>query len=321
MRAPLFWHDGSFPSRLLLPLSWLYRAGFDLRAKTARPFKAAAPIICIGNLVAGGAGKTPVAMAIANILQQRGKSVTLLTRGHGGSLRGPHLIDVQRHHASDVGDETLLLAACAPTIMAKNRAHGAKTAADAGAKIILMDDGFQNPTLKKDFSFVVVDGHFGFGNGRLLPAGPLREPLQQGLARADAFVLIGEDRHGLAPMLSAKHTLIRAHMELDESVNHIRGQRVVAFAGIGRPEKFFRSLREFGCEVKNATGFPDHYRFRESDLLALRAQADKRKAILVTTAKDYARIPEPWREGITVAPAHLVIEDEKTLLSLLTPYL
>ena len=319
MHTPLFWSDkDSLLSKLLTPYAWAYGLGHKTRMAGAKPESVSIPVICVGNLVAGGAGKTPVALALAERFKAAGKKPFLLTRGHGGALAGPLLIDPS-HHSAAVGDEALLLAACAQTIMAKDRVAGARMAVKSGADIIIMDDGFQNPSLKKDVSILVVDGYYGFGNERLIPAGPLREPLESGFARADAFIVVGEDRHNLMPVLAAKHPVLRAHMEIQ--AENIRGQRVVAFAGIGRPEKFFRSLRDYGCEVTNTNGFPDHYRFKKSDIARLKQQAAERQAQLVTTEKDFVRLPESWREGINPISAHLVFEDEATLHLLFAPYL
>jgi tetraacyldisaccharide 4'-kinase len=321
MHTPLFWLDGSFPSRLLQPAAALYRAGSVLRDKARRERTADAPVICVGNLVAGGAGKTPVTLALADIFKNNGKRVFLLTRGHRGKSKGPLLVDAQRHHARDVGDEALLLAETAPTVMAKRRSLGAKLAAQEGAQVIIMDDGFQNKTIRKDFSLLVVDGRYGFGNGRLIPAGPLREPPEEGFARADAFVLIGEDRHNLLPQLASHHPVLRADMEFSQGMSHLKNAPVVAFAGIGRPEKFFQALRDYGCTVKDTTGFPDHHRFREAELRRLKELAKRREALLVTTHKDYVRIPEAWREGILPVSAKLRFADEAALTRLLAPYL
>jgi tetraacyldisaccharide 4'-kinase len=321
MRAPLFWLESTFRSRLLQPIAALYRAGAAWRSWRARTQSADAPVICVGNLVAGGAGKTPLALVLAELLKRHHKRVFLLTRGHRGRLKGPLLVDPARHGAQEVGDEALLLADAAPTVMAKRRAAGAQMAAAEGADVIVMDDGFQNPTLRKDFSFLVVDGFYGFGNGRIIPAGPLREPVAKGLARANACVLIGEDKHNLAPTLGERHPLLRARMEFSDGMQPLKGKSVVAFAGIGRPEKFFQSLRAYGCELLHATGFPDHYRFREADIRRLKALAAERGAALVTTHKDFVRIPKAWREGILQVTAHLRFEDEAALGRLLAAYL
>src|SRR5271170_3295535 len=249
MHAPEFWQrDGLWP-RLLVPAGWAIAGAGRLRRRLARPLMLEIPVLCVGNLVAGGTGKTPVALALAQQLQARGVRVHCLTRGHGGMAAGPVEVDPARHDARAVGDEALLLAAAAPTVVARDRAAGARLALARGAELVVMDDGFQNPGLAKDLSLLVVDGAVGFGNARLLPAGPLREPIDSGLARAQAVVLIGPDQAGVARRIAGALPMLGARLVPDAGWDALRGRRVVAFAGIGRPQKFFAALEAHGIIV------------------------------------------------------------------------
>ena len=317
MRAPEFWRrDGVLP-RLLAPAAQLYGIAARRRQRGARPQGVGAPVICVGNLVAGGAGKTPVALSVAGRLIARGAAPHFLTRGHGGSQTGPLRVDPVRHDAAVVGDEALLLAAIAPTWVARDRLAGARAAAAAGASAIVMDDVFQNPALAKDLSLVVVDGAYGFGNGRLIPAGPLREPVADGLARADAGVLMGEDRAGVAERVPAGLAVLRARLAPGPEAEDLRGRAVVAFAGIGRPEKFFGTLAELGCEVLGRHAFADHHRYRDHEVLVLADKAAKLDALLVTTAKDAARLAGDVREMVSVLTVHVAWDDAAALDRLL----
>jgi tetraacyldisaccharide 4'-kinase len=296
--TPEFWARPGLIPDLLQPLAWAYAAAGAARRAWTRPWRAPVPVICVGNLVAGGAGKTPVAIALARRLQAKGRAVHLLSRGYGGSLAGPVAVDRQRHDAGQVGDEALLLAAAAPAWIARDRSAGARAAIAAGAECLLLDDGLQNPTLAKDLSLLVVDGEYGFGNGRVLPAGPLREPLARGLARADAVVLMGEDRAGVTARLAGK-PLLHARLA-PENAAAFAGRAVVAFAGIGRPAKFFAMLDGIKAQLVARHAFADHHPYRAAELHRLLAEADAAHAVLVTTAKDAARLPVEWRAHIEV---------------------
>lgn len=273
------------------------------------------PVICVGNLVVGGAGKTPVTLSLARHLTAQGHAVHLLSRGYGGSLAGPIAVDSTRHNALRVGDEPLLLAEAASTWIARDRIAGAKAAIAAGAGILLLDDGFQNASLGKDLSLVVVDGGYGVGNGRVLPAGPLREPLGAGLDRADVVVFIGEDVTGVMSLLAGK-TVLRARL-VAEGANDLAGRAVVAFAGIGRPAKVFATLEEVGANLVARHAFPDHHPYREDQLRGLLAQAEAAQAVLVTTAKDAARLSEPWRERVRVLSVRVAWDNPAALTGLL----
>ncbi|MGO8920811.1 MAG: tetraacyldisaccharide 4'-kinase [Stellaceae bacterium] len=311
--TPEFWARRGPVSSLLQPLAWGYAMGAAARQRWTRPWQAPVPVICIGNLVAGGAGKTPVALSLARRLQARGRQVHILSRGYGGSLAGPVAVDPTRHGAAEVGDEPLLLAEAAPCWVARDRVAGAQAAIAAGAKLLLLDDGLQNPRLAKTLSLLVVDGGYGFGNRRVLPAGPLRERLASGLARADAVVLMGEDTAGITPLLAGK-TVLRARLAA-ENGGDVAGRALVAFAGIGRPEKFFASLAAAGGTLVARHGFADHHRYRESELKRLQAEAAG--ALLVTTAKDRVRLPAPWRARVSVLEVRVAWEDAAALDALL----
>lgn len=305
MRPPDFWNSRRVLSTLLVPAGWVYAA--VTRRRLARPgWRAPVPVICVGNIGIGGAGKTPVAMALAHRLAAKGRLPHFLTRGYRGREAGPLRVDPARHDAAAVGDEPLLLARVAPTWVARDRAAGAKAAAEAGAGCIVMDDGFQNPALEKDLSLIVVDGGFGFGNERVIPAGPLREPIAAGLARADAVVLIGEDvteagRHfGALPVLAAR--IVPA-----QTAQSLAGKKVVAFCGIGRPEKFFATVRALGAEVMEEMPYPDHHVFSDEEIMfVLEIMAQRGATVAVTTEKDRARLsPEakPMVEAIPITIA------------------
>jgi tetraacyldisaccharide 4'-kinase len=250
------------------------------------------PVLCIGNLTLGGSGKTPAAIALARILQQAGDRPVFLTRGYGGQLAGPVLV-TSTHTAAAVGDEPLLLARVAPTIVARDRVAGAAAAAAAGASIIVMDDGLQNPSLKKTMSIVVIDGPRGVGNGHVFPAGPLRAPLATQLACAQALLVVGEAGASTRAVLEAWRGLPLAAGRLvpdPAAVAALAGRRVLAFAGIGDPEKFYATLRAAGITIAQTRSFADHHVFTAADAAELIARADAARLTLVTTEKDHARM-------------------------------
>ena len=313
--TPEFWARPGLVPDLLQPLAWAYAAAGALRHAWTQPWRAPVPVICVGNLVAGGAGKTPVAIALARRLQASGRAVHLLSRGYGGSLAGPVAVDRTRHDAAQVGDEALLLAAAAPAWIARDRPAGARAAIAAGAQCLLLDDGLQNPTLAKDLSLLVIDGAYGFGNGRVLPAGPLREPRDNGLARADAIVLMGEDRAGITPLLAGK-TVLHARL-VPDNASAFAGRTVVAFAGIGRPAKFFATLEGVGARLATRHAFADHHPYRAAELQRLLAEAEAAHAVLVTTAKDAVRLPGEWRAHVEVLSVRAEFDDGAALDRLL----
>jgi tetraacyldisaccharide 4'-kinase len=313
--TPDFWARRGLLSSLLQPLAWGYAAGAAARRRWTRPEHLALPVLCIGNLVAGGAGKTPVALSLARRLAAKGERVHIISRGYGGRLAGPVRVDPARHGAAEVGDEALLLAEAAPAWVARDRAAAGRAAQAAGASLLLLDDGMQNPRFAKDLALLVVDGGYGFGNGRVLPAGPLREALAAGLARADAVVLMGEDRAGIAARLGGA-MLIRAGLVAD-APQRFAGRPVVAFAGIGRPAKFFATLEATGARIAGRHGFADHHRYGEAELQRLADETAAAKAALVTTAKDWVRLPPAWRLRVEVLRVSVEWQDESALDRLL----
>ncbi len=319
MRAPEFWSRRSALPTLLAPAASLYAALGALRRRLVRPWRAPVPVICVGALTVGGAGKTPTAIAVAQRLIALGRTPHILTRGYKGRLRGPVRVDAETHGARDVGDEPLLLAAVAPTWVARDRAAGAKAAVAAGADCLVLDDGFQNPGLIKDFSFVVVDGAEGVGNGRRLPAGPLRETLASGFGRAQAVILIGKDRTGIAARVPRSAAVLRARLAPDAAdAAALRGRRVLAFAGLGRPDKFFDTLSEAGARVVKRNAFPDHHLYTAAEAEAMLAEALRLDAIPVTTAKDAVRLAPEQRARLRVLRVALACDRPEELDRLLT---
>ncbi len=321
MRAPEFWQPGRRAPWALAPLAALFATAGRLRELGARPWSAPVPVICVGNLVAGGAGKTPTAIALARRLQARGLEVAFLSRGYGGRLKGPVMVDPARHGAREVGDEPLLLAAVATTWVARERKDGARAAIAEGADVVVMDDGLQNLTLVKDLALAVVDGGFGFGNGAVIPAGPLRETLARGLARAHALVLVGADECGVRALVGKHLPILGARLVPDEAGRRLAGARVVAFAGIGRPEKFFRTLEELGAQLVERRAFDDHHVYTSDEAMRIVEAAAQAGARAVTTAKDFVRLPEAARVLVTTLGVELVFDDARALDGLLDPVL
>ena len=302
----------------LLPLAAAYSLAGRARWALSRTWRADIPVVCAGNLVVGGAGKTPLAMALASWFGAKGREVHFLTRGYGGRQRGPLRVDPTRHTFRDVGDEALLLAGVAPTWVARDRPAGARAAQDAGAGIIIMDDGFQNPSLHKDLSLIAIDGGYGFGNGLVLPAGPLREPLATGFARAHAAVIIGEDREGAVDKIPPGLPILQARLTPGPEAEELAGKPLVAFAGIGRPDKFFESLRALGCDLLDAVPFPDHHVYKPDEVMWLVEMAASAGAKPVTTLKDYVRLPEEAKPMVETLSVTLEWADEAALDKLLS---
>lgn len=322
LKAPPFWYKpGSVPGHALSPLSLLYRAGHRLHQSFATPFKADIPVICIGNIVAGGSGKTPAALAILQIIKNNmmANAPCFMTRGYGGKMRGHFLVNRDSHTAEDVGDEPLLLAAHAPTIVAPNRRQGARYAMHNHYDLIVMDDGLQNPHLFKDIRFIVIDGRTGFGNRHLLPAGPLREPLNAGLSRADAFIVIGADQTGALAVLPAGKPVFSAEIVVPESWIADKQTPYVAFCGLAHPEKFRNSLAQTGINIAAWHTFPDHYNFAAKDLNHLAEEAKCLGARLITTEKDAVRIPAELARHLPldVLPVKISWRDEMAVTEFL----
>lgn len=276
-------------AQALRPIGAIYGAVASRCLK--RPgYRSKLPVICIGNFTAGGAGKTPTAIWVAEELKRLGRKPAFLSRGYGGSIAGPHLVDAGKDNSRTVGDEPLLLANIAPTIIARDRAAGARLIETLDADVIVMDDGLQNPSLAKDLTIAVVDAGAGLGNGLVIPAGPLRAPLAVQLPLVHAIVVIEDDANQIVALPGWTGQLCRARLAAFEDVSWLRGKPVAAFAGIGRPEKFFNTLRALGADVVAARGYPDHHQYTDADVRPLAAEATRLSAILVTTEKDHVRL-------------------------------
>ncbi|MCA6114836.1 tetraacyldisaccharide 4'-kinase [Bradyrhizobium sp. WSM 1738] len=294
MREPGFWHGpASLNSHLLKPLGALYGAIAAQRLRR-KGLKAGIPVLCIGNYHVGGAGKTPTVLALAKLMRGLGETPVVLSRGYGGELRGPIRVDPDRHAASDVGDEPLMLAGHLPVVVSRKRAAGVPLARSQGATVILMDDGFQNPSIVKDASLIVIDSERGIGNGQVFPAGPLRAPLRPQLARTDALIIVGDGSAAAAvaaEIAAQGKPVLRAHLKPDDAVvAQLRGKRVLAFAGIGDPPRFFNTLRASGIDVVEQRAFPDHHPYSQAEIEGLITESRRDGLILVTTEKDLARL-------------------------------
>ena len=322
MREPYFWRVTDKRSRaaapmsklLMTPLSMLYRYAGERRIRTTTPIDAGLPVICIGNLTLGGAGKTPVTEIARAHYAARSLRTASLSRGYRGSLEGAHRVDPARHTASEVGDEPLMLSASGESWVSKDRPAGARAMKAAGVQLIVMDDGHQNPTLKKTLSIVVIDAGNPFGNGHVFPKGPLRERVADGLARADGVVLMGD---GDIPeqLASLSGPILRARLV---ALAPLPPGRYVAFAGIGRPARFFDALqKQSGVELAEGAPYPDHHMFTSDDLSFLMKLATERNARLVTTDKDHVRLPTDMQAQVLRSSVRAQFEDPAALAALL----
>ncbi len=317
MREPDFWKRDAnpWPARALLPVAGIYAVATVMRRWRHRPYRPPVPVVVAGGLTLGGSGKTPLALALAERLSARRPH--FVTRGYGGRTRGPLAVDPSRHSAAEVGDEPLLLARSAPTWVARDRAAGARAAVAAGAGLIILDDGFQNPFLAKDLALLSIDGEGGLGNGHVFPGGPLREPLACALRRAAAVVRIGDDLVGVERLVRGRRPIIGARLVPTPEAASIAGQRVFAFTGIGRPEKFFASLRATGADLVTTRAFPDHHPYTAVEAANLLSEAKQANALPVTTAKDQVRLPRAVQGHVTVFSVRLVFTQSPELDALL----
>jgi len=322
MREPAFWHrPSSWTSLLLTPLGALY--GLIAAKRLQREgFDAGIPVLCVGNYHVGGAGKTPMVLALTKLLRDLGEAPVVLSRGYGGRLRGPVKVDPERHTAAEVGDEPLMLARTVPVVVARDRIAGVALARSQGATVILMDDGFQSPAIAKDASLIVLDGDRGLGNGRVIPAGPLRAPLPPQLARTDALIVVGDGiaaKAVAAAVAAQDKPVLSALLRADHaSVAALRGKPVLAFAGIGDPARFFRTLRASGAEIVRERAFADHYPFSQDEIESLIAEAKRDGLSLVTTEKDLARLRQAgglprWAEDIVPFMVTMELDDAAKL--------
>ncbi|MBT8471799.1 MAG: tetraacyldisaccharide 4'-kinase, partial [Marinicaulis sp.] len=308
IREPWFWRSQSATARAiqtaLSPLSAVYDLGQRARAAMTTPKRAPVPVICVGNATLGGVGKTPFAIALAILLKERSVKAHFLTRGYGGRLKGPIKVNPATHNFEDVGDEALLLARTAPTWVSANRPAGAELAAK-DADMIIMDDGFQNPTIHKDCSILLMS-KTAIGNKKIFPAGPMREPMSRAVARSTLRVIIANNDDETAASGDV-------HTAITRPVNAPTPQSVIAFCGIGAPEKFFRTLRGQSFEVAQTAAFADHHPYTSADITALRKLAQKNKAALITTEKDAVRLPPEFRDDILVLPITMEIKEPDRL--------
>jgi tetraacyldisaccharide 4'-kinase len=327
MREPAFWHrPPSWISLLLTPLAALYGlvAGHRLQR---HGLDAGIPVLCVGNYHVGGAGKTPLVLALTKLLRDLGETPVVLSRGYGGRLRGPVKVDPARHGAEDVGDEPLMLARTVPVVVARDRIDGVALAKSQGASVILMDDGFQNPAVAKDGSLIVIDSGRGLGNGCVIPAGPLRAPLHQQLESTDALIVVGDGSAAeavAAAIAALGKPVLAARLRADDaSVEALRGKRALAFAGIGDPARFFRTLRGCGIEVVRERAFADHHPFSQTEVETLVAEATRDGLTPVTTEKDLARLRNAgglprWADDIVPFAVTLEFDDGATLRTFVT---
>lgn len=317
MKAPQFWHKKNIISHLLLPFSWLYLFAHNLKSAFAKPHKIFQPVLCVGNLTAGGTGKTPVVIAIGKILKKLNIDFVYLSGGYKGEIKNFTLVDFKKHTSLQVGDEPLLLSEVAPVFICKNRLFGAKEIAKIPSgnnqkKIIIMDDGMQNLSIKKDFPILIIDGKYGFGNGFAIPAGPLRENIKIGIKKASLVIIIGSDKHNIAQKYCQNVKVINAKIKPKNAKNFLF-KSAVAFCGIGHPEKFFNSLKESNIKIINKFSYPDHYHYKDSQIKKMLNLANKNNANLVTTKKDWIRLKKEFQNQIKYFDIDIEFEDKKYL--------
>ena len=301
----------------LYPFSLLFRFGTKIRNLVSTKQQSSLPIICIGNIVVGGAGKTPVSLKIGKLLIKAGYKPHFISKGYAGLIKKSTLVQ-SWHSAISVGDESILLSKVAPTWIGDDRINSSKLAKKEGGDCLIMDDGFQNPTIQKDFSIIVINATQEFGNKRVMPSGPLRESINRGLSRTNLIIVIGDVNDELQNITPINIPIFRAKFEINKENKIFKGQNITAFAGIAYPEKFYQSLLEQGAKIVKEVSYPDHYIYTENDLLSLAEIANKTKSIIVTTQKDYVRIPKSYRSLVNILEGEIVFENEELLIEILS---
>lgn len=325
LKTPSFWYrksdePESVTEKALSPVAKLYEMLYRAHQASKQAYKAEIPVLCIGNIVAGGTGKTPTSVALMKLIKAHGlaRNPHFLLRGYGGSESGPVLVDPLMHSAWEVGDEALILNNCASTIVSNDRAAGTRFAHRRGADLILMDDGLQNPGIEKNLKLIVINGEMGFGNEKLLPAGPLRQPLIEGLKKADAYIIIGKDERNVLAELPTDKPVIRANLKPTAEATFDKGAKYLAFAGLGYPDKFFNFLKnEVGLNIVETMRFADHCPYGEAEMRLIKAKAKAADARLITTEKDSLRLPKSEDTPIDVLPIEMFFEQEEQVIDLL----
>ena len=321
IKTPHFWTELSWQSVILFPVSYIWRFGHYAQQKILNTKETEIPVICVGNLTVGGSGKTPVVITLCRFLSGIGKSTSILTRGFGGKEKGPIFVSTNLHQSLDVGDEPLMMAHSLDVCVSRNRPLGANHILDKKKyDCIVMDDGLQNPTLKKDLNIAVFDGKFGIGNGFLLPAGPMRQKLEVGIQNIDLVIFNGKDETGLGQKIPPHIPIFTGELQPDEEiVEKMKNRRVYGFAGIGNPSRFFKTLNNIGADLVGEAHFADHHPYTDADLTQLYEEAMQSGAELVTTQKDWMRLPSDWRDRVLTVPVriHFSADDSIKIVSFL----
>ena len=315
IKTPHFWTELSWQSVILFPVSYIWRFGHYAQQKILNTKETEIPVICVGNLTVGGSGKTPVVITLCRFLSGIGKSTSILTRGFGGKEKGPIFVCTNLHQSLDVGDEPLMMAHSLDVCISRNRPLGANHILDKKKyDCIVMDDGLQNPTLKKDLNIAVFDGKFGIGNGFLLPAGPMRQKLEVGIQNIDLVIFNGKDETGLGQKIPPHIPIFTGELQPDEEiVEKMKNRRVYGFAGIGNPSRFFKTLNNIGADLVGEAHFADHHPYTDADLTQLYEEAMQSGAELVTTQKDWMRLPADWRDRVLTVPVRIHFSADDTI--------
>ena len=315
IKTPHFWTELSWQSVVLFPVSYIWRFGHYAQQKILNTKETEIPVICVGNLTVGGSGKTPVVITLCRFLSGIGKSTSILTRGFGGKEKGPIFVSTNLHQSLDVGDEPLMMAHSLDVCVSRNRPLGANHILDKKKyDCIVMDDGLQNPTLKKDLNIAVFDGKFGIGNGFLLPAGPMRQKLEVGIQNIDLVIFNGKDETGLGQKIPPHIPIFTGELQPDEEiVEKMKNRRVYGFAGIGNPSRFFKTLNNIGADLVGEAHFADHHPYTDADLTQLYEEAMQSGAELVTTQKDWMRLPSDWRDRVLTVPVRIHFSADDTI--------